>query len=147
MLADCLGLDPSKFQRKSSEVANNDHSGSVMGVADEEESYGVNMENVSFFKCDFEDNGSMERVTLFLNLSAIGEGMTRQDHSEVSNQASLRSVSIAIFVDLVAWFMGSHLLGEIVFLTVGELDWSLFWLSRDCPLFSNTLLVVCIVSA
>nr|GEY09986.1 V-type proton ATPase subunit B 2 [Tanacetum cinerariifolium] len=29
---------------------------------------GVNMETVSFFKCDFEDNGLMERVTLFLNL-------------------------------------------------------------------------------
>nr|GEV26919.1 DNA polymerase alpha catalytic subunit [Tanacetum cinerariifolium] len=136
MLADCLGLDPLKFQSKSSEVANNDHSGSVMGVADDEESLnlrvigdsergtvcpnhprngrlmrqnsdilnsflgwgeddncanvfaaiGVNMETVSFFKCDFEDNGSMKRVTLFLNLSAIGEGMTRQDHSDVSNQ-------------------------------------------------------------
>nr|GEZ28920.1 DNA polymerase alpha catalytic subunit [Tanacetum cinerariifolium] len=35
MLADCLGLDPSKF--KSSEVANNDRSGSVMGVANDEE--------------------------------------------------------------------------------------------------------------
>ncbi|GJT43353.1 V-type proton ATPase subunit B2 [Tanacetum coccineum] len=30
---------------------------------------GVNMKTVSFFKCDFEDNGSMERVTLFLNLA------------------------------------------------------------------------------
>nr|GFB57039.1 DNA polymerase alpha catalytic subunit [Tanacetum cinerariifolium] len=39
MLADCLGLDPSKFQSKSSKVANNDHSGSVIGVADDEESY------------------------------------------------------------------------------------------------------------
>ncbi|GKC77544.1 DNA polymerase alpha catalytic subunit, partial [Tanacetum coccineum] len=37
MLADCLGLDPSKFQSKSSEVANNDHSVSVIGVADDEE--------------------------------------------------------------------------------------------------------------
>ncbi|GJU83024.1 DNA polymerase alpha catalytic subunit [Tanacetum coccineum] len=169
MLADCLRLDPSKFQIKSSEVANNDHSGSVMGVADDEErnsergtvcpnhprcngrlvqqicrqaglvkwfdktenllkvaiaeyklmwhntlilsfkrnsdilnsflgggeddnfanvfaAMGVNMETISFFKCDFEDNGSMERITLFLNLSAIGEGMTQKDHSDVSNQ-------------------------------------------------------------
>ncbi|PWA66889.1 DNA polymerase alpha catalytic subunit [Artemisia annua] len=39
MLANCLGLDPSKFQSKSSEVANNDHSGSVLGVADDEERY------------------------------------------------------------------------------------------------------------
>ncbi|GJV86508.1 DNA polymerase alpha catalytic subunit [Tanacetum coccineum] len=39
MLADCLGLDPSKFQSKSSEVANNDHSGSVLGVTDDEERY------------------------------------------------------------------------------------------------------------
>ncbi|GKC43632.1 DNA polymerase alpha catalytic subunit, partial [Tanacetum coccineum] len=158
MLADCLGLDPSKFQSKSSEVANNDHSSSFIGVADDEESLnlrvigdsergivcpnhprcngrlvqqicrqaglvkwfektedllevaiveykltwhntlilsfkhnsdifssflgggeddnfanvfaamGVNMETVSFFKCDIEDNGSMERITLFLNL-------------------------------------------------------------------------------
>ncbi|GJW02771.1 V-type proton ATPase subunit B1 [Tanacetum coccineum] len=30
---------------------------------------GVNMKTVSFFKRDFEDNGSMERVTLFLNLA------------------------------------------------------------------------------
>ncbi|GKA35895.1 V-type proton ATPase subunit B2-like protein [Tanacetum coccineum] len=30
---------------------------------------GVNMETISFFKCDFEDNGSMERITLFLNLA------------------------------------------------------------------------------
>jgi hypothetical protein len=29
---------------------------------------GVNMETASFFKRDFEENGSMERVTLFLNL-------------------------------------------------------------------------------
>ncbi|GJU62697.1 DNA polymerase alpha catalytic subunit [Tanacetum coccineum] len=36
-LADCLGLNPWKFQSKSSEVANNDHSGSVIGVADDEE--------------------------------------------------------------------------------------------------------------
>ncbi|GKE21589.1 hypothetical protein Tco_1433101, partial [Tanacetum coccineum] len=35
MLADCLGVDPSKFQSKSSEVANNDHSGSVIVVADD----------------------------------------------------------------------------------------------------------------
>ncbi|KAM0873055.1 hypothetical protein ACQ4PT_038312 [Festuca glaucescens] len=93
---------------------------------------GVNMETAQFFKRDFEENGSMERVTLFLNLandptieriitprialttaeylayecgkhvlviltdmssyadalreSAIGEGMTRRDHSDVSNQ-------------------------------------------------------------
>ncbi|KAF2298002.1 hypothetical protein GH714_006931 [Hevea brasiliensis] len=113
---------------------------------------GVNMETAQFFKRDFEENGSMERVTLFLNLvsaareevpgrrgypgymytdlatiyeragriegrkgsitqipiltmpndvaqgnsllsfvasiyqSAIGEGMTRRDHADVSNQ-------------------------------------------------------------
>ena len=29
---------------------------------------GVNMETANFFKRDFEENGSMERVTLFLNL-------------------------------------------------------------------------------
>ena len=29
---------------------------------------GVNMEAAQFFKRDFEENGSMERVTLFLNL-------------------------------------------------------------------------------
>lgn len=29
---------------------------------------GVNMETAAFFKRDFEENGSMERVTLFLNL-------------------------------------------------------------------------------
>lgn len=29
---------------------------------------GVNMETATFFKRDFEENGSMERVTLFLNL-------------------------------------------------------------------------------
>lgn len=29
---------------------------------------GVNMETTQFFKLDFEENGSMERVTLFLNL-------------------------------------------------------------------------------
>lgn len=29
---------------------------------------GVNMETAQFFKRDFEENGSMERVTLFLNL-------------------------------------------------------------------------------
>ncbi|GJY95029.1 DNA polymerase alpha catalytic subunit [Tanacetum coccineum] len=39
MIADCLGVDPSKFQSKSSEVANNDHSGSVIVVADDEERY------------------------------------------------------------------------------------------------------------
>ncbi|RRT46291.1 hypothetical protein BHM03_00056499, partial [Ensete ventricosum] len=30
---------------------------------------GVNMETAQFFKRDFEENGSMERVTLFLNLA------------------------------------------------------------------------------
>ncbi|KAL4577433.1 hypothetical protein LXL04_013542 [Taraxacum kok-saghyz] len=38
-LADCLGLDPSKFQSKSSEAANNNHSGSVICVTDDEERY------------------------------------------------------------------------------------------------------------
>ncbi|KAI3521012.1 hypothetical protein L1887_10469 [Cichorium endivia] len=38
-LADCLGLDPSKFQSKSSEVSNNDHSGSIICVTDDEERY------------------------------------------------------------------------------------------------------------
>nr|GEW73167.1 DNA polymerase alpha catalytic subunit [Tanacetum cinerariifolium] len=110
MLADCLGLDPSKFQSKPSKVTNNGHSGSVMGVADDEERgeddnfanvfavMGVNMEIVSFFKCDFEDNGSMERVTLFLNLSAIGVGMTRQDHSDVSNQVKIE-ISVLIMYE------------------------------------------------
>jgi len=32
---------------------------------------GVNMETAQFFKRDFEENGSMERVTLFLNLASI----------------------------------------------------------------------------
>lgn len=32
---------------------------------------GVNMETAQFFKRDFEENGSMERVTLFLNLVVI----------------------------------------------------------------------------
>lgn len=32
---------------------------------------GVNMETAQFFKRDFEENGSMERVTLFLNLVSI----------------------------------------------------------------------------
>lgn len=32
---------------------------------------GVNMETAQFFKRDFEENGSMERVTLFLNLVAF----------------------------------------------------------------------------
>ncbi|KAK9061861.1 hypothetical protein SSX86_019045 [Deinandra increscens subsp. villosa] len=39
VLADCLGLDPSKFQSKSIEIANNDHSGSVICVSDDEERY------------------------------------------------------------------------------------------------------------
>ncbi len=30
---------------------------------------GVNMETAHFFKQDFEENGSMERVSLFLNLA------------------------------------------------------------------------------
>jgi V-type H+-transporting ATPase subunit B len=30
---------------------------------------GVNMETARFFKTDFEENGSLERVTLFLNLA------------------------------------------------------------------------------
>ncbi|KAJ0785707.1 putative P-type H(+)-exporting transporter [Helianthus annuus] len=32
---------------------------------------GVNMETAQFFKCDFEENGSMEMVTLFLNLMSV----------------------------------------------------------------------------
>jgi len=32
---------------------------------------GVNMETAQFFKRDFEENGSMERVTLFLNLASL----------------------------------------------------------------------------
>lgn len=34
---------------------------------------GVNMETAQFFKRDFEENGSMERVTLFLNLVILNE--------------------------------------------------------------------------
>lgn len=34
---------------------------------------GVNMETAQFFKRDFEENGSMERVTLFLNLVHIAD--------------------------------------------------------------------------
>lgn len=34
---------------------------------------GVNMETAQFFKRDFEENGSMERVTLFLNLVNCNE--------------------------------------------------------------------------
>ena len=30
---------------------------------------GVNMETARFFKQDFEENGSLDRVTLFLNLA------------------------------------------------------------------------------
>lgn len=29
---------------------------------------GVNMETAQFFKRDFEENGAMERITMFLNL-------------------------------------------------------------------------------
>lgn len=36
---------------------------------------GVNMETAQFFKRDFEENGSMERVTLFLNL------VMKRDHA------------------------------------------------------------------
>ncbi|KAK1410275.1 hypothetical protein QVD17_36810 [Tagetes erecta] len=39
MLADCLGLDPSKFQSKSIEIANNDSSGPVICATDDEERY------------------------------------------------------------------------------------------------------------
>ncbi|KAJ0704122.1 putative DNA-directed DNA polymerase [Helianthus annuus] len=39
VLADCLGLDPSKFQSKSIEIANNDYSSSVISVTDDEERY------------------------------------------------------------------------------------------------------------
>nr|XP_043631104.1 DNA polymerase alpha catalytic subunit [Erigeron canadensis] len=39
VLADCLGLDPSKFQSKSIEVANNDHAGSAIYLKDDEERY------------------------------------------------------------------------------------------------------------
>merc|ERR1712032_188576 len=62
---------------------------------------GVNMETARFFKQDFEENGALERVTLFLNLAndptieriitprialTTAEGMTRRDHGDVSNQ-------------------------------------------------------------
>ena len=33
---------------------------------------GVNMETANFFKRDFEENGSMEKTTLFLNLVRCG---------------------------------------------------------------------------
>nr|GEU82344.1 DNA polymerase alpha catalytic subunit [Tanacetum cinerariifolium] len=121
MLADCLGLDPSKICRHTGlikwfektenllEVAIAEYKltwhntlilsfkrnsvilNSFLGGGEDDNfanvfaAMGVNMETVSFFKCDFEDNRSMERVTLFMNLSAIGEGMTQQDHSDVSN--------------------------------------------------------------
>ncbi|GJX98083.1 DNA polymerase alpha catalytic subunit, partial [Tanacetum coccineum] len=78
MLADCLGLDPSKFQSKSSEVANNDHSGSVIGVADDEERCmtivmciaDTRIVNLKFVMswllcCDY--------TTLSLNLRVIGD--------------------------------------------------------------------------
>ncbi|XP_076949906.1 DNA polymerase alpha catalytic subunit-like [Bidens hawaiensis] len=39
VLADCLGLDPTKFQSKSVEIASNDHSSSIICVTDDEERY------------------------------------------------------------------------------------------------------------
>ncbi|GKB44965.1 DNA polymerase alpha catalytic subunit, partial [Tanacetum coccineum] len=99
MLADCLGLDPSKFQSKSSEVANNDHSGSVLGVTDDEERYRGSLKtstdvqdqspNTSFWnklcwrKCQVEvpsvsvanqcDDETCDYTTLSLNLRVIGD--------------------------------------------------------------------------
>ena len=53
------------------------HGGDLMSTGDEESeefaivfaAMGVNMETAHFFKRDFEENGAMERVTLFLNLA------------------------------------------------------------------------------
>lgn len=64
---------------------------------------GVNMETAQFFKRDFEENGSMERVTLFLNLVIL---------DNLSNVFFLLSLSDAIkiyfcynwfFVQLWLW--------------------------------------------
>ncbi|KAF3340928.1 V-type proton ATPase subunit B 1 [Carex littledalei] len=48
---------------KSSETGEDDNFAIVFAAM------GVNMETAQFFKRDFEENGSMERVTLFLNLA------------------------------------------------------------------------------
>jgi hypothetical protein len=44
---------------------------------------GVNMETAQFFKRDFEENGSMERVTLFLNL--VPNLLLHMDHLFVNH--------------------------------------------------------------
>ena len=52
---------------------------------------GVNMETSRFFTRDFEENGSMERVTLFLNLA---NDPTYVSHNPVAVGASLTRVCV-----------------------------------------------------
>ena len=58
---------------------------------------GVNMETARFFRQDFEENGSMERVTLFLNLWLEGIGKKQSDINQSGapkqGQATLFEVS------------------------------------------------------
>ncbi|XVE58845.1 hypothetical protein DITRI_Ditri04bG0201900 [Diplodiscus trichospermus] len=61
--------------RQAGLVKRLEKSGDLLGDGEEDNfaivfaAMGVNMETAQFFKRDFEENGSMERVTLFLNLA------------------------------------------------------------------------------
>ncbi|KAL6888916.1 hypothetical protein ACP4OV_009942 [Aristida adscensionis] len=66
---------------------------------------GVNMKTAQFFKRDFEENGSMERVTLFLNLmhfvSAAREVCLQElCHSLKERKASISSYNIPVALEL-----------------------------------------------
>ena len=63
---------------------------------------GVNMETSRFFTRDFEENGSMERVTLFLNLAndptyvwGIGDTLIPQENTNSSTGLSVSSLLVS----------------------------------------------------
>ncbi|XP_059643252.1 DNA polymerase alpha catalytic subunit [Cornus florida] len=79
-LADCLGLDSSKFQSKSSEAVNGDPSSSLLGAADDEERYrGCEPLTLSCPSC----SGSFDCPTLFSSIcSFISEKPTDSQPGE-----------------------------------------------------------------
>ncbi|KAI3799023.1 hypothetical protein L1987_34311 [Smallanthus sonchifolius] len=84
ILADCLGLDPSKFQSKSIEIANNGHSSSVICATDDEERYrGCEALSLSCPGCS--DTFDCQSIISYIRTLTVEKPSDLQDQSSNSS--------------------------------------------------------------
>ncbi|XVF15540.1 hypothetical protein REPUB_Repub09cG0162700 [Reevesia pubescens] len=81
-LADCLGLDSSKFQSKSSEAVSNDPANALLFSVDDKERYqGCEPLTLSCPSC----SGTFDCPAIFSSICVIGEKPTTQQEESTSN--------------------------------------------------------------